>query len=84
VARGLLCECGTLYLDRGYDSAPVRRAVVAAAIGDLVCPRAGPRRLAQGRRPVPLGLRWPVERTNAWPSNSCQLRRKPIGGFGTA
>jgi hypothetical protein len=27
------------------------------------------------KRPVPLGLRWPVERTNSWLSNFGQLRR---------
>jgi hypothetical protein len=77
--RGLLGEIETLHLDRGYDNSNVRRQVADAEIADLVC--------AKQRRPgsipapksdkvtVPLGLSWPVERTNSWFSNFGQLRR---------
>ena len=29
----------------------------------------------EGPKPQPMGLRWPVERTNSWLSNFGQLRR---------
>lgn len=77
--RGLLFDIETLHLDRGYDNNNVRRQVADAGLTDLVCAR----RKRNGRqvgvhRPstqVPLGLRWPVERTNSWLSNFGQLRR---------
>lgn len=75
-ARGLLCEVETLHLDRGYDNGVVRETVAAAEIGDLVCAKVRTRTTAkQAATPVPLGLRWPVERTNSWFSNFGQLRR---------
>lgn len=73
--RGLLAECETLHLDRGYDNGVVRRLVAGLGI-DLVCSRARRAGTARGqKRIVPLGLRWPVERTNSWLSNFGQLRR---------
>lgn len=73
--RGLLAECETLHLDRGYDNPVVRRLVAGLGI-DLVCSRMRKAGTARGRkRIVPLGLRWPVERTNSWLSNFGQLRR---------
>lgn len=74
-ARGLLEECGTLHLDRGYDNGVTRTTVADAGIDDLLCSRVRPRGRGRVRRPVPLGLRWPIERTNAWLSNFGQLRR---------
>ena len=74
-ARGLLGEIGTLHLDRGYDHACVRAACTERGLTDLRCSK---RRLpGKGRHKtvVPLGLRWPVERTNSWLSNFGQLRR---------
>lgn len=73
--RGLLLECETLHLDRGYDSGVTRRLVTSVGIDDLVC---SPRRktgTADAKKLVPLGLRWPIERTNSWLSNFGQLRR---------
>ncbi|HEY5272142.1 MAG TPA: IS5 family transposase [Acidimicrobiales bacterium] len=78
-SRGLLGEIETLHLDRGYDNGVVRREVEDAGITDLVC--AKPRRAGttpgkqRATKAVPLGLRWPVERTNSWLSNFGQLRR---------
>lgn len=73
--RGLLVECGTLHLDRGYDNPVVRRLVAGLGI-ELVCARTRRAGTAGGKkRIVPLGLRWPVERTNSWLSNFGQLRR---------
>jgi transposase len=74
-ARGFLEECETLHLDRGYDNGVARTTVANAGISDLVCSRVRPRGRGRIRRPVPLGLRWPIERTNAWLSNFGQLRR---------
>lgn len=75
-ARGLLADIETLHLDRGYDNGPVRQLCAEAGIDDLVC--AAKRRPGQANgvvKPVPLGLRWPIERTNSWLSNFGQLRR---------
>jgi transposase len=73
--RGLLTECETLHLDRGYDNRIARRLVAALGIDDLVCAKVRTRGSATTKKLVPLGLRWPVERTNSWLSNFGQLRR---------
>lgn len=74
-ARGLLADLETLHLDRGYDNARVRRVCSQLGISDVVCAKKRP--AGKGKRPVrvPLGLHWPVERTNSWLSNFGQLRR---------
>jgi transposase len=77
--HGLLGDIETLHLDRGYDNRIVRKHVGEAGISDLVCarqrrPGSVPSR-QPGHKAVPLGLRWPVERTNSWLSNFGQLRR---------
>jgi len=73
--RGLLVEIHTLHLDRGYDNGVVRRHVTEAGIDDLICSRKRPPGTANGSLSVPLGMRWPIERTNSWLSNFGQLRR---------
>jgi transposase len=74
--RGLVDDIETLHLDRGYDNSVVRRAVAEAGIADLVCAKTRPRgKKKLDKKPLPLGLRWPVERTNSWFSNFGQLRR---------
>ena len=78
-ARGLVHDIETLHLDRGYDSAGVRTICAAHGLDDLVANRQRrtrrERRARPGKQPVPLGMRWPVERTNAWLANFGQLRR---------
>jgi transposase len=74
-ARGLISDIETLHLDRGYDNNPVRVLVADVGITDLVCARKRRRGEATEPKPVPLGMRWPVERTNSWLSNYGQLRR---------
>jgi transposase len=74
-ARGLISDIETLHLDRGYDNNPVRVLVTEVGITDLVCARKRRRGEATEPKPVPLGMRWPVERTNSWLSNYGQLRR---------
>jgi len=73
--RGLIDDIVTLHLDRGYDNRNVRTLVADIGIDDLVCARKRPRGTATTKRRVPLGMRWPVERTNSWLSNFGQLRR---------
>jgi transposase len=73
--RGLLEEIDTLHLDRGYDNGVVRRLIADAGVDDLICSRKRPPGTATGRLAVPLGMRWPIERTNSWLSNYGQLRR---------
>jgi transposase len=77
--RGLLSDIETLHLDRGYDSKAVRSTCRALGLDDVVCARQ--RRdgkkpgMKRSPKPRPLGMRWPVERTNSWLSNFGQLRR---------
>jgi len=75
-ARGLLADIETLHLDRGYDSAVSRATCAGYGLADVVCARKRRRGTANGTKSrQPLGLRWPVERTNAWLANFGQLRR---------
>lgn len=72
---GFLREITTLHLDRGYDTNAVRAHVASLGIKRLECAKQR-RTPAKGVKvPLPLGLRWPVERTNSWLSNYGQLRR---------
>lgn len=76
-ARGLLGEVDTLHMDRGYDFAFVRAECAHRGLTDVQIPKCRKRK-ARGRlkkKTIPLGLRWPVERTNSWLSNFGQLRR---------
>ena len=74
--RGLLAEVGTLWLDRGYDSEATRQRLAERGIDDAVIAKKR-KRGATGSttKSLPMGLRWPVERTNSWLSNFGQLRR---------
>ncbi len=74
-ARGLLGDIETLHLDRGYDSAVVRDLVAACGIDDLICAKRRPAGSTPAKQSVPLGMRWPIERTNSWLANYGQLRR---------
>jgi transposase len=71
----LLEDIETLHLDRGYDNGVVRVAYTDAGIADLICAKKRPAGHAKAVQPVPLGMRWPIERTNSWLSNFGQLRR---------
>ncbi len=73
--RGLLADVETLHLDRGYDTGTVRACAAGWGIGDVVCARRRPRGAAHAKTTAPLGMRWPVERTDSWLSNFGQLRR---------
>jgi len=74
--RGLVEEIETLHLDRGYDNNVVRSHVAGLGIDDLVCAKRRAPGEAKGKtKSVPLGMRWPVERTNSWLSNFGGLRR---------
>jgi transposase len=75
--HGLLDEIATLHLDRGYDNGVVRQEVAQVGIAHMVVPKVRPKVGTARQAPthVPLGRRWPVERTNSWLSNYGQLRR---------
>jgi len=81
-SRGLLTEIETLWLDRGYDSAVTRDRLAERKIDDAVIARKKKRGVAETTKNLPMGLRWPVERTNSWLSNFGQMRRntdrKPV------
>ncbi len=74
-ARGLVADIETLHLDRGYDAKRIRQSCDAHGIGDVICGKRRPAGTAAGPLPIPLGMRWPIERTNSWLSNYGQLRR---------
>ena len=73
--RGLLADIETLWLDRGYDSELTRTRLVERGITDAMIAKKRKRGSATGTKHQPMGLRWPVERTNSWLSNFGQLRR---------
>ncbi|MGH9305009.1 MAG: IS5 family transposase, partial [Acidimicrobiales bacterium] len=74
--RGLLQDIETLWLDRGYDSEATRQRLAERAIDDSVIAKKRKRGTTGGiKNNQPMGLRWPVERTNSWLSNFGQLRR---------
>jgi transposase len=72
--RGFLTEIDTLHLDRGYDYHRTRDVCATYGINNVVCPKKN--RPGHGRvKVIPLGRRWPVERTNSWLATFGQLRR---------
>jgi len=73
--RGLLAEIDTIWLDRGYDSDITRQRLAERGIDDAVIAKKRKRNAAQAKKSAPMGLRWPVERTNSWLTNFGQLRR---------
>jgi transposase len=73
--RGLLHDVETLHLDRGYDSFLTTGRCHALGLTDIVCAKKKRKGEAKAKKPLTLGLRWPVERTNSWLSNFGQLRR---------
>ena len=66
------CDAG---VNLSLGLAPARRDGDRYGIDDLVCSKVRPPGTATTKKLVPLGLRWPIERTNGWPSNFGQLRR---------
>ena len=74
-ANGLLGDIETIWLDRGYDSDVTRKRLAERAITDAVIAKKRKRSAAEPKHHQPMGLRWPVERTNSWLSNFGQLRR---------
>ena len=74
-ARGLLDDVETVWLDRGYDSDVTRARLNDLGIGDAVIAKKRKRGKAKTKNPQPMGICWPVERTNSWLSNFGSLRR---------
>lgn len=74
-AAGLLDEIETVWLDRGYDSTVTRRHLAELGIHDAQIAKKRKPGTAATKSTQPMGLRWPVERTNSWLSNYGQLRR---------
>lgn len=74
-ARGWLSQIQTIWLDRGYDSDATRDRLAARDLDDAVIAKKRKRGSAGPKQTQPMGLRWPVERTNSWLSNFGALRR---------
>lgn len=73
--RGLLLDVETLHLDRGYDSNLTLQRCTDLGVLDIVCAKKRTTSSKKTKKPLSLGMRWPVERTNSWFSNFGQLRR---------
>lgn len=73
--RGLLTDVHTLHLDRGYDSTLTLTRCAELGLTDIVCAKKRSTSKTKIKKPLSLGMRWPVERTNSWFSNFGQLRR---------
>ena len=73
--RGLMADIETLHLDRGYDNEVVRGVCAGHGLTDVVIARRRKRGQAPARKLLPMGERWPVERTNSWFTNYGLLRR---------
>ncbi len=73
--RGLLYDIETIWLDRGYDSDATRERLIERNLTDAVIAKKRKRGAKGPTKSLPMGLRWPVERTNSWLSNYGQLRR---------
>jgi Transposase DDE domain len=73
--RGLLAEIETIWLDRGYDSEVTQTRLAKHAINDAIIAKKRKRGAGGETKHAPMGMRWPVERTNSWMSNYGQLRR---------
>ena len=71
----MLADIDTLWLDRGYDSNVTRDRLAERHLDDAVIAKRRKRGANQPKKNQPMGLRWPVERTNSWLSNYGQLRR---------
>jgi transposase len=72
--RGLLDDVECVHLDRGYDYPFVVEACEARGLQHSIARRRPPGK-GRYKLQVPLGMRWPVERTNSWLTNYGQLRR---------
>lgn len=72
---GLVADIETIWLDRGYDNGGVRKELADLGIADAIIAKRRKRGQATSALRVPMGMRWPVERTNSWLSNFGQLRR---------
>jgi transposase len=64
-----------MWLYRGYDSTATRERLGARDIEDAVIAKKRKKGAKEAKKALPMGLRWPVERTNSWLSNFGQLRR---------
>jgi transposase len=73
--RGLLGDVETIWLDRGYDSGATRQRLTERNLDDALIAPKRKRGCPEPKKNQPMGLRWPVERTNSWLSNFGQLRR---------
>lgn len=58
-----------------FDNNVVRHLCANVGLDDVIIAKRRPKGRATSRLHVPLGMRWPVERTNSWLSNFGQLRR---------
>ena len=75
VSSGLVADIETIWLDRGYDNDVVRSQLASVGITDAVIAKRRKQGTATTAIKVPMGMRWPVERTNSWLTNFGQLRR---------
>jgi transposase len=73
--RGLIEDIETIWLDRAYDSWLTRDCLGYFGIEDAMIAKKRKAGTGGPKIPSPMGLRWPIERTNSWLANFGQLRR---------
>ena len=75
--RGLRPDVQTLHLDRGYDSNLTTERCHNLGLTDIVCAKKKRKGETKVKKPLTLGLRWPVERTNSWSPTSATSAATP-------
>lgn len=68
--RGLIFDIETVHLDRGYDTSAVRDLLTSYTLADTCIAKRRTTSAPKKKTLAPRGLRWPVERTNAWMANA--------------
>lgn len=75
--RGLLTDIGTLHLDRGYDSTLTLTRCADLGLTDIVCAKKRTTSKTKIKKPLSLGMRWPVERTTPGSPTSASYAATP-------
>lgn len=79
--HGLLNDVGTLHLDRGYDSDATMVRCGKLGLTDVVCAKKRPKGKGKttAKKPLTLGLRWPVEAPTPSSPTSGSYAATPTG-----
>jgi len=78
-ARGLLADIETLHLDRGYDSNLTTERCQSLGITDIVCAKKKRKGETKTKKPLTLGLRWPLNAPTPGSRTSASYAATPTG-----